>query len=186
MTPYLQNLEKQLPAWAGGPKNSSAGGSSSGSKGSSTGSGVSGGSVVGVSGSITRWVAGAGFRTTDTVPVAFQSLGDLLIYWEMTATNVVGVPYQLSGVSSSVAMSVLIAGTDGSQSAILYMAPASIASCWYYLQNFIGMSAPLKVGPAINLPCSNVVSYVAVSPTGVCGSVLLSPITPDMSQLLAV
>ena len=72
-------------------------------------------------------------------------------------------------------------GANQTTSAILYLAGASANSCWYYLQNWFGMSAGLSVGPGL-VNCSSV-PYVAISPTGPAGNIILSGISPLTSML---
>jgi len=131
-------------------------------------------------------VSGAGYRNGDIVPCGFQSLGSFLIYWEMTSKLINTVPYQLVGVSSNTALCVRVGAQNSSQSTmgILYMAPSSVSSCWYYLQNFLGAPAGLGVGAGAY--ALGGYQYLAISPDGLGGNIILSGINPSMSDLTAL
>ena len=150
--------------------------------------------------SIQSWIQGAGFRAGDissaggvpgSAPAAFDSLGSFLIFWEITAQPVCilfglvkYLPYELKGVSTATALCVVTAALSSGSvfDGVLYMAPSSVSSCWYYLLNWMGMAATPSVGPCVTLPASGA-QYVAVSPTGPGGPTVLGDIKPVMSKL---
>jgi hypothetical protein len=135
------------------------------------------------SASILAYSSGVGYRVGDIVPCAFLTLGSFLIFWELASNMANAVPYKLNGVSPSTALCVLLGTGSASQatSAILYLAGSSANSSWYYLQNWFGMSAGLSIGPGL-VNCG-LVPYVAISPTGPAGNIILSGISPSTSML---
>jgi len=178
-------------------RNATSGGSTSGGKASggapSGGSSSSQGSSQGglLSQSIVKWSSGAGYRQGDTLPAAFTSLGNFLIFWEINSPSTM-VPYGLNGVSPSTALlalanvgqsttvgGVVMNPTKG----ILYLAPSLTKSCWYYLQNWVGVSPGLSVGPAATNFLLGSPQYVAISPTGPGGNILLVMPNPAMANL---
>jgi hypothetical protein len=135
------------------------------------------------SASILGYSSGVGYRVGDTVPCAFLTLGSFLVFWELASNLANAAPYKLNGVSPATALCVLLGTGSANQttSAILYLAGSSANSCWYYLQNWFGMSPGLGVGPGL-VNCSQV-PYVAISPTGPAGNIILSGISPLTSML---
>jgi hypothetical protein len=140
---------------------------------------------------IVEWVSGGGYRSGDIVPCAFSSLIQLGFYWgSQHAVN--ATMYELNGVSPTIAVCVLVygAGSSNSTIAILYMAPSSASTCWYYLQNYLGA---LAMGPKTGAGANKVwkgshasgtwIKYVAISKTGPGGNIIWNRVNPVMSKL---
>jgi hypothetical protein len=176
---FIAQLLKQRNTTSGGSTSGGNGSSSAPSGGSSSSPGSNPGGLG--SQSIVKWSSGAGYRQADILPAAFMSLGDFLIFWEINSPSTM-VPYSLNGVSPTTALCALanvgqsttvqgmvVNPTKG----ILYMAPSLTKSCWYYLQDWFGVSAGLSVGPAATNFLLGNPQYIAISPTGPGGSILL-------------
>jgi hypothetical protein len=134
----------------------------------------------------------------DVVPCGFCSLGNFLIYWETASQLACAAVYSLNGVPPATALCVLIGGAYANNSYLLYMAPSSANTCWYYLQNWFQTSAGPNVGPGVlplyvdgsAKPPSNPVYFAITldplnSSTGAGGNIILTG-SPVMSKLTAL
>ena len=140
---------------------------------------------------IVEWVSGGGYRSGDIVPCAFSSLINLAFYWD-TQHTVNATMYELNGVSPAIAVCVLVYGASSWNStiAILYMAPSSASSCWFYLQHYLGaLYMGVKTGAGANKVWKNSnasgtpITYVAISKTGPGGNIIWNGVNPVMSKL---
>lgn len=170
----LAQLLKQRNTTSGGSTSGGNGSSSAPSGGSSSSKGSNQGGILAQS--IVKWSSGAGYRQGDILPAAFTSLGNFLIFWEINSPSNM-VPYSLNGVPPSTALCAL-ANVESTTpnvfpQGILYVAPSQTKSCWYYLQNWFGLMPGLTVGPAATNFLLASPQYVAISPTGPGGNILL-------------
>ncbi len=118
-------------------------------------------------------------------PVAFRSLADLLLFWEITARseNISGTPYSINGVPTQTAICVKITYPTG-DAWILYVAPSVANSGWYYMMNYLNVIPGIKTGPAVNgLKVAKYVAIISGDRTDLDPAIFCSP---DMTKLTAL
>jgi hypothetical protein len=109
---------------------------------------------------------------TFTMPAAFQSLADLLLFYQVTFPQQMNAQtqiYSLNGISTQYAIAVYAGQPPFTPSSAvllyLHLAASHCPQFWYYLLNYCGISPPAAAGPVVtqSQAWGAGVSYVGIS-----------------------